>query len=120
MLSLLLILALFGFYTLVGQAALSTLRVRFGVLWSWFLSPTLGMGITILAVNCWSKWGQPVKIAGPWVTVGLALASIAVVSGDGRSSHALASAAWTALVYLCRPDAALIPALRARPAGASA
>mgnify|MGYP003334281938 CR=1 FL=1 len=46
MLPFLLILGLFLFFTVVGQAVLAGLKVRFGVLWSWLLSPTLGMGMT--------------------------------------------------------------------------
>jgi hypothetical protein len=41
----------------------------------------------------------------------LALALTAIVRGDGSTAHAVLSAALTALVYSCRPDAALIPAL---------
>ncbi len=79
MLSFLLILGIFTFFTVVGQAVLSGLKVRFGVLWSWFLAPTLGMGITVLAINAASKWGQPIKTAGPIITIGLAVASLAVL-----------------------------------------
>src|SRR5882724_692343 len=78
MLPFLLILGIFAFFTLVGQAVLSGLKVRFGVLWSWFLAPTLGMGITVLVVNFFSKWGQPVKAVGPAVTIALLAASLAV------------------------------------------
>ncbi|HEX2852177.1 MAG TPA: hypothetical protein VHO24_02985 [Opitutaceae bacterium] len=78
MLSFLLIVSLFVFFTAVGQAVLSALKVRFGVFWSWFLSPTLGMGITVLCVNAFSKWGFPIRATGPWITGILALASIAV------------------------------------------
>lgn len=78
MLSFLLIVGLFVFFTAVGQAVLSALKVRFGVLWSWFLSPTLGMGITVLCVNAFSKWGFPIRATGPWITLILALASAGV------------------------------------------
>jgi hypothetical protein len=78
MLPFLLILGLFTFCTAVGQAVLSGLKVRFGVLWSWLLAPTMGMCIIILCVTAWSKWGQPVKVAGPWVTLALALGTIGV------------------------------------------
>ncbi|MSU70586.1 MAG: hypothetical protein EXS39_07420 [Opitutaceae bacterium] len=78
MLPLLLILGVFLFFTAVGQAVLCGLKVRFGVLWSWLLAPTLGMGITVLAVNAGSKWGQPVKATGPGITIALAAATIAV------------------------------------------
>jgi len=39
------------------------------VLWGLVLAPTLGMGITVLVVNFFSKWGQPVKAVGPAVTI---------------------------------------------------
>ncbi len=80
MLPFLFILCAFMFFTLVGQAALSGLKVRFGVLWSWFLAPTLGMGLTVLAINAASKWGHPIKAAGPWVTIGLAVVSLAILA----------------------------------------
>ncbi len=78
MLPFLLILGLFAFFTVVGQAVLSGLKVRFGVLWGWFLAPTLGMGITVLVINFFSKWGQPVRAVGPAATIVLALVSVAV------------------------------------------
>ena len=78
MLPLLLILGSFAFFTLVGKALLSGLKVRFGVLWGWFLAPTLGMGVTVLAVNAGSKWGYPIKSFGPGLTIALTLASIGV------------------------------------------
>ena len=78
MLPLLLIIGLFTFFTFVGQAVLAGLKVRFGVLWSWFLAPTLGMGITILVINGISKWGHPIKPYGPWATLALAVAALAV------------------------------------------
>ena len=74
----LLILGIFLFFTLIGQAVLSGLKVRYGVLWSWFLSPTMGMGITVLFVNGISKWGHPIKPYGPGITIGLIVAAIAV------------------------------------------
>lgn len=78
MLPFLFILGAFIFLTLVGQAVLSGLKIRFGVIWSWFLAPTVGVGVTILAVNAASKWGYPVKVAGPWITIGLAVAALAI------------------------------------------
>lgn len=79
MLPFLLILGIFVFFTIVGKAVLTALKVRFGVLWSWLLAPTLGMGMTVLAVNAFSKWGQPVKATGPGITIALAIAAIAIL-----------------------------------------
>ncbi len=78
MLPLLLIIGLFSFFTVLGQAVLSGLKVRFGVLWGWFLAPTMGMGIVVLFINGFSKWGHPIKPVGPWVTLALAVGSLAV------------------------------------------
>ena len=78
MLPLLLIVGIFIFFTVVGQAVLSGLKVRFGALWSWFLAPTMGMGITILFINGISKWGHPIRPYGPWITGGLLVASLVV------------------------------------------
>ncbi|HWA10151.1 MAG TPA: hypothetical protein VG838_11930 [Opitutaceae bacterium] len=74
-----LILGIFAFFTLVGQAVLSGLKVRFGVLWSWLLSPVMGMGVVVLFVNGCSKWGHPIRPYGPWITLGLGLASLAIL-----------------------------------------
>ena len=40
--ALLLVLGLFLYFSIVGQAIISLLRPRLGVLRSWFLSPTVG------------------------------------------------------------------------------
>ena len=79
MLPFLLILGIFLFFTLVGKAVLTVLKVRFGVLWSWLLAPTLGMGVTILCVNAFSKWGHPIKATGPGITIFLAIASLGIL-----------------------------------------
>ena len=79
MLPFLLILGLFVFFTVVGQALLSGLKVRFGVLWSWFLAPTMGMSVTMLLATEGSKLGHPIRSVGPWVAIGLAVASVAVL-----------------------------------------
>jgi hypothetical protein len=79
MLPLLLILGLFLFFTLVGQAVLAGLKVRFGVLWGWLISPTLGMGMTVLVINSFSKWGFPIAWTGPWATIVMALVAAGVL-----------------------------------------
>jgi hypothetical protein len=78
MLPFLLILGLFVFFTVVGQALLSALKIRFGTLWSWFLAPTMGMSVVMLLANAGSKWGHPVRAIGPWIALLLGVASIAV------------------------------------------
>lgn len=79
MLPFLLILALFTFLTVVGQAVISLLRPRLGVLWSWFLSPTVGLALTIVLMTRLNIWGIPVKAFGPWLAGGLLAGSAAVL-----------------------------------------
>lgn len=79
MLPLLLILALFTFLTVVGQAVIALLRPRLGVLWSWFLSPAAGLALLIVLVTRLNIWGLPVKAFGPWLAVGLLVASAAIL-----------------------------------------
>lgn len=79
MLPFLLILALFTFLTVVGQAVIALLRPRLGVLWSWFLSPAAGLAILIVLTTRLNIWGLPVKTFGPWLAVGLLAASVAIL-----------------------------------------
>ena len=79
MLPFLLILSLFVFLTVVGQAVISLLRPRLGILWSWFLSPTVGLALLIVLMARFNIWGIPVKTFGPWLAAGLALASAGVL-----------------------------------------
>jgi hypothetical protein len=73
MLAQLLVISLFLFLALVGQAVISLFRPRLGVLWSWFLAPTLGLALLIVILTRLNVWGIPVRTAGPWLTVGLAV-----------------------------------------------
>ena len=80
MLPFLLILALFVFLTAVGLAVVSLLRPRLGVLWSWFLSPTVGLALTIVIMTRLNIWGIPVKTFGPWLAVGLGVFAAGVLA----------------------------------------
>ena len=79
MLPFLLILALFIFLTAVGLAVVSLLRPRLGVLWSWFLAPTVGLALTIVIMTRLNIWGIPVKTFGPWLAAGLGVFAVAVL-----------------------------------------
>jgi hypothetical protein len=78
MIAQLLVLALFLLLTFVGQAVVSLLRPRLGVLWSWFIAPTVGLAMIIVIITRLNVWGIPVRTAGPWLTIGLVVASIAI------------------------------------------
>jgi len=73
MIALLLVVALFVFLTFVGMAVISLLRLRQGVLWSWFLAPMTGLALLLMIGTRLSVWGLPFKVVGPWLTLGLAL-----------------------------------------------
>lgn len=79
MLPFLLILSLFVFLTVVGQAVISLLRPRLGILWSWFLSPAAGLALLIVLTTRLNIWGLPVKSFGPWLALALLAASVAVL-----------------------------------------
>ncbi len=78
MLALLLVIGLFLFLTFVGQAVISLLRPRMGLLWSWFLAPTVGLSLLVVLITHLNVWGIPVSIVGPWLSVGLLAGSAAV------------------------------------------
>jgi hypothetical protein len=73
MIALLLVVALFLFLTFVGQAVISLLRPRLGVLWSWFIAPMTGLALLLAIGTRLSVWGLPFKVVGPWLTLGLAV-----------------------------------------------
>lgn len=79
MLPFLLVLALFAFFTVVGQAVVSLFRPRLGVLWSWFISPTVGLATVVVIGTRLNVWGLPLKVFGPWLTVGLLVAAAGVL-----------------------------------------
>ncbi|HEY1848357.1 MAG TPA: hypothetical protein VGG37_04080, partial [Opitutaceae bacterium] len=78
MIPLLLVAALFVFLAFVGQAVISLLRPRNGVLWSWFVSPAVGLSAMLIIVTRLNVWGIPVSKCGPWTTLGLFLFASAV------------------------------------------
>lgn len=73
MIPLLLVVVLFVFLAFVGQAVINLLRVRQGLLWSWFIAPMVGLALLLVIGTRLSVWGMPFKIAGPLLTAGLAL-----------------------------------------------
>lgn len=79
MLPFLLILSLFVFLTVVGQAVVRLLRPRLGILWGWFLSPATGLALLIVLMARLNIWGLPVKAFGPWLAVGLLAVSAAIL-----------------------------------------
>jgi hypothetical protein len=78
MLPFLLVLALFVFLTAVGHAVVTLFRPRLGVLWRWFLSPTVGLALVVVLTTRLNIWGLPVKAFGPWLALGLGVAAAAV------------------------------------------
>ncbi len=78
MIAFLLVFGLFLFLTFVGQAVVSLFKPRLGVLWSWFVAPTIGLAVVILITTRLNVWGIPVKDFGPAMTIGLAIFSGAV------------------------------------------
>ncbi|MEI8088745.1 MAG: hypothetical protein WCG63_04035 [Opitutaceae bacterium] len=78
MIALLLVLGTFLYLTFVGQAVVALLRPRLGVLWSWFIAPTVGLAILIVLITRLNVWGIPVRVAGPWLTLGLFVAAAGI------------------------------------------
>ena len=79
MIALLLVLGTFLYLTLVGQAVVSLLRPRLGVLWSWFIAPTVGLALLIVIITRLNVWGIPIRIAGPWLTIGMFVFAVGVL-----------------------------------------
>jgi hypothetical protein len=80
MLPLLLVAALFAYLSLVGQAVVSLLKPRSGVLWSWFIAPTVGLAILLIIITRLNVWGIPVATAGPWTSAALLAFAVAVLA----------------------------------------
>lgn len=78
MLPILLVLALFVFFTVVGHALVSVFRPRLGILWGWFVSPTVGLATVIILTTRLNVWGLPVKSFGPWLALALIAVSVAI------------------------------------------
>jgi hypothetical protein len=79
MLPFVLVLAEFIFFTLVGRAVVALIRPRLGVLWSWFISPTVGLALFLVIATRLNVWGLPVATFGPWLALGLAGFAAAVL-----------------------------------------
>jgi hypothetical protein len=75
MIPLLLVAGLFLYLTVVGQALVSLVKPRVGVLWSWFVAPTMGLSVVIVIITRLNVWGIPLQTAGPWLTVALLVIS---------------------------------------------
>src|ERR1017187_9994724 len=80
MIPLLLVAALLLYLTLIGQAVISLFKPRIGVLWSWFVAPSVGLSLLLIVITRLSVWGIPVRTAGPWTTLGLLVFAIAVLA----------------------------------------
>lgn len=78
MIAILLVISLFLYLTFVGQAVVSLLKPRLGVLWSWFIAPTVGLALLIAIATRLNVWGIPVKDFGPWLTLGLFVFALGV------------------------------------------
>src|ERR1051325_1402639 len=79
MIALLLVGGLFIFLTIIGQAVVSLLRPRFGVLWSWFIAPTVGLSLLVVIITRLSVWGIPVRTAGPWLPLALGIFAVGIL-----------------------------------------
>jgi len=80
MIALLLVVALFLYLTWVGQAVISLLRPRLGVLLGWFLAPTVGLALLVTIVTRLNVWGWPVKTFGPGLAVGFFVGATAILA----------------------------------------
>ncbi|MGA3007843.1 MAG: hypothetical protein ABSE59_08130, partial [Opitutaceae bacterium] len=78
--ALFLVVALFLYLAFVGQAVVSLLRPRLGVLWSWFIAPTVGLALVMTLVTHLNVWGWPVKAFGPELTLGLFIGAAGVLA----------------------------------------
>src|SRR5476651_1422384 len=80
MIPLLLDAVLLVYLTVLGQAVVSLLRPRIGILWSWFVSPAVGLSLLLIVLTRLNVWGIPVRTAGPWATVVLLVAAVAILA----------------------------------------
>jgi len=78
MIAILLVIGLFVYLTFLGQAVVSLFRPRLGLLWSWFVSPTVGLALLIAIATRLNVWGIPVRSFGPWLSIGLFIFAAAV------------------------------------------
>jgi hypothetical protein len=80
MIPLLLVAGLFIYLSLLGQAVVSLFRPRLGVLWSWFVAPSVGLSLLLIVITRLNVWGIPVRTAGPWTTLVLFVLAVAVLA----------------------------------------
>jgi hypothetical protein len=80
MIALLLVAGLFIYLSVVGQALVALIKPRVGVLWSWFVAPTMGLAVVIVIITRLNVWGIPIAHAGPWLTAGLLIAAAAILA----------------------------------------
>lgn len=82
MIPLLLSLALFLFWILVGRALIVLVLPRYPVLKSWLIAPAAGLSITMLGVTWLNQWGTtgiPIKNFATLLLAGLLLPAFAVL-----------------------------------------
>ena len=79
MIPLLLVAGLFVYLSIVGQAVVSLFKARLGVLWGWFVAPSVGLSLVLVVITRLSVWGIPVRTAGPWTTLVLLVLAVAVL-----------------------------------------
>ena len=72
-------LLLFAFWTAVGQAVQSALRLRLGVLRSWLLAPGIGIAVVAIPVMVGNQAGFPIGHFARPLTLCLALAAAAAL-----------------------------------------
>jgi hypothetical protein len=80
MIPLLLVAGVFLYLTVIGQAVVSLFKPRIGVLWSWFVAPTVGLSALLIVITRLNVWGIPVRSAGPWTTAALFAAAVAILA----------------------------------------
>ena len=80
MISLLLVAGLFFYLLVIGHAAVSLFKPKIGILWSWFVSPTVGLSVLLVVITRLNVWGIPLRTAGPWTTIALLAASIGILA----------------------------------------
>ena len=80
MLPLLLVAGLFIYLSILGQAVISLFKPRIGILWSWFVAPTVGLSLLLVVLTRLNVMGIPVRTAGPWATLVLLVISGAILA----------------------------------------
>lgn len=78
MLVLLLSLAIFAFFALLGQAAIAGVNFRLPLVRSWLLSPAVGLSLLVLIVTPFNQAGLPVQDFAPFLFIALLIAAAGV------------------------------------------